>query len=254
MTLLHAIKAVVMITALWAAGCAAVPRLAPVPPAAPPLPAVLTPEPLAPLPAHPPFGLYAITPEPATLEQLAHGLTSPDQRYRLAHAAQGLWVARSDGAWFWQVQLPAPSEPKAPPLPPGTHPPPSLEKPKPTAPQAPPVMVGVARWTDRSTLLLRDNQGGWYEADPLMARVEPLPAPFRGAEELTLSPDGRKVLYYAPGRKGRQLWTANADGSSARSHGENLAGSWNPDSTLKTEPLSPQVPVGNPNHPANIPM
>lgn len=206
------------------------------------------------LPLRPPFGLYAESPQPATLVQLAHGSPSPDQRHHMAHTAQGLWITRTDGAWLWHVQLPARAEPKAPPLPPGTHPPPAPAKAKPANPPALPLIVGTARWTERSTLLLRDDQGAWYEADPLTALVVPLPAALRGAEELTLSPDGRKLFYYTPGRRGRQLWTANADGSEPRSHGENLVGRWNPDSSLKTQPQAPQQPVGNPNHPANIPM
>lgn len=178
----------------------------------------------SPLQVRPPFGLYAQSPGIDTLTTLASGALSPDGRYRAAMTAEGPWVARVDGAWLWQIELQVPLPPPTPPVPPGTHPakPPS----PPPAPAKPPVVVGALQWTDAAQLLFQDDTGAWHLADPAGARVTALPPAFKGKEGLQFSPDGRQVLFYAPGKTGRGLWLAAADGSNPKLVGENVTGFW----------------------------
>lgn len=235
--------------ALLLAGCGKPPelmlqRLAPDAPAAeglPPAPVDGAPTPLL---DRPPFGLYATAPSRETLQLLSTAPLSPDGRYRAALGAQGLWIARVDGAWLWQVPLPEMAEPKpttgqpplSPPLipqqpKPGTGPGNNNGAQTPTPPTARKATkyLGPLAWTPRDTLLMRDDTGTWVEIEPVAAKVTPLPAALQGKEWITYSPDRKQVLYYANGKTGKQLWIANADGTSPRLLGENVTGAWGPD-------------------------
>ncbi|MFZ5823490.1 MAG: hypothetical protein ACOY94_04000 [Bacillota bacterium] len=188
------------------------------------------PEAPSPLTERPPQGLYATEPSADTLARLSTGTLSPDGQFRLAVTAQGAWVARIDGAWLWEIQLPAPppKEPE-PPAPGGPLPPPP-------PPPPPPTVVGAPHWTPQSTLLLLDSNGLWQEANPAKAMVTPLPAALQGTTGIAFSPDGRQVLYY----KGAQLFTALRDGTQPKLIGANLIGSWTPEGKLvTTSALSP---------------
>lgn len=186
----------------------------------------------SPLTERPPQGLYAEEPSPDTLARLSSGTLSPDGRFRLATTAQGAWVARVDGAWFWQIGLPAPSPTPPEPPTPGTT--------LPLPPPEPPTVVGAPHWTPHSTLLLTDSNGLWQEANPATAMAAPLPAGLQGTTGLAFSPDGRQVLYY----KGALLFTALRDGSQPKLVGEKLLGHWAPDGKLVTTQAN--QPVKNP--------
>lgn len=194
-------------------------------PAAAGYPALPLPEQPSPLTERPPQGLYAGEPSPDTLARLSTGTLSPDGRFRMAMTAEGAWVARVDGAWLWEIQLPAPPPPK-PPEPP-TH---GGPLPPPLPPPPAPKVVGSLQWTPQSTLLFIDSNGLWQEASPATNLVTPLPAALQGTTGLVFSPDGRQVLYY----KGRALFTALRDGSQPKLVGENLTGYWTPDGRLMT--------------------
>lgn len=200
-------------------------------PAARGLPVLRPPELPSPLMERAPFGLYAHSPTNDTLTTLASGTLSPDGRFRTASTPQGIWVARADGAWVWEVQLPAPPPPAGSETRPGTQAPglPAVQPP-PTAP----AIVGTPGWTPRITLLLQDDTGAWHEADPASTRITPMAAFFRGKQDLALSPDGKQVLYYIPGKAGRQLWIAKIEGTEARLQGENLSGVWDKSGKLVT--------------------
>lgn len=232
--------------ALLLAGCSKPPelmlqRLAPDAPAAEGLPPAPVGDAPTPLLDRPPFGLYAAAPSRETLQQLSTAPLSPDSRYRAAMGEQGLWIARVDGAWLWQVPLPetavpkpTPSQPALPQQPPaqtGTTPgkttPTQATKPS-EAPKAT-KYLGPLDWTSRDTLLLRDDTGTWVEIDPEGAKVTLLPAALQGKEWITFSPDRKQVLYYANGKTGKQLWVANADGTKPTLLGENVTGTWGPD-------------------------
>ena len=221
-------------------------RLDPKAPAASGL--LLAPEPGQPSPLlqRPPFGLYAHYPSDDTLKALSTGTLSPDGQFRFAMTAQGLWVARADAAWLWQVELPAPPaappDPKATTDPKAATPPADPTKPAAVAPEAqkPRTLVGFPQWTNRGRLLLQDSANTWYEADPVTGTVRPLPAVFNGARGLTPSPDGTQVFYYLDGKTGRQLWTAKADGTNPKLVGENLIAQWDPvKGTLLTQASAP---------------
>lgn len=215
----------------------------------------LPPPPLAgepsPLTQTPPFGLYAAPPSNATLQSLSTGTVSPDGRFRTAFTDQGLWVARIDGAWLWHVQVPAPPSPEPQALP-GTH----LPSPpaRPAQPPKPPAPSGGADWTPRSSLLFRDDAGTWHEADPVQARVTALPAALQGKENITFSTDGKQVLYYTPGRAGRQLWVAAVDGSKPLLVGENLTGFWRENGELLTARAAPPAQQNGTHRPAETPQ
>ncbi|HEY3367117.1 MAG TPA: hypothetical protein VGK74_18845 [Symbiobacteriaceae bacterium] len=228
-------------------------HLDPEAPAAAGLPARPAPDQPAPLTERPPFGLYAETPARDTLTALATGTSSPGDRFRAALTAQGAWVARVDGAWLWQIQLPdaapAPGTPTVP-APPAK---PDSEKPnvKP-APAAGPATVKSIEWTVRGTLLIQDSKGLWLEADPEHARVTALPAGLQGKEVVAFSPDGKQVLYYVNDKAGKQLWSANADGSKPTYLGVGLAWSWNEQGKLVVAKIAgppippPPAPAGPP--------
>ncbi len=215
--------------ALLAAGCATqapapIERLAPEAPAAKGLPPRQPADTPSPLLARPPFGLYAHYPSNDTLATLSIGPVSPDGRYRAALTGQGAWIARVDGAWLWQLELPIPKPPAPPPDPPGT------QSPKPaTPPAAPakqPVPVGPLVWTPQGALLFQDDTGAWHLANPEAAQITPMAAVLTSKEGVTFSPDGKQVSYYTPGKTGRQLWVAAADGTGAKLMGENVTGFW----------------------------
>ncbi|HWI52997.1 MAG TPA: hypothetical protein VNT01_12735 [Symbiobacteriaceae bacterium] len=251
-----------LVLALLLAGCGKQPelmlqRLAPDAPAAEGLP----PAPVAGAPTslldRPPFGLYATYPSRDTLTSLSTATLSPDGRYRAAITAQGLWLARVDGAWLWQVPLPEVAAPKptAPGLPamsqpvlpqqPGTVQPGAHQ----TAPQTTTkatAYLGPLDWTPRSTLLLRDDTGTWAEIDPEACKVSLLPAALQGKEWITYSPDRKQVLYYTPGKTGKQLWQAQADGTKPILLGENVTGTWGPDGKpVVTKVQPPAAGAGN---------
>lgn len=136
------------------------------------------------------------------------------------------WVARVDGAWFWQIQVPPPPPPQ--PAEPAT--PTAGPVPSPPPPAPAPTVRSPLQWTPQSSLLFQDSNGTWQEANPAMAQVVALPAALQGSSEVLFSPDGRQVLF----RKGNQLLTANRDGSLPKLVGQNLTGFWAPDSTLIT--------------------
>jgi hypothetical protein len=234
------IAALAVVSALLVAGCTKPPelmlqRLSPDAPAAQGFPAPPLDGQPTPLGDRPPFGLYANYPSNDTLKQLSTGTLSPDGRFRFAFTQQGVWITRLDGAWLWQVPLPgegktAPSGPAVSQLPPGT----SVATKPPTPPVTPPAVkatkyIGPGDWTPQGTLLLRDETGVWIEAAPATTYVTPLPQPLQGKESISFSPDGKQVLYYTPGKTGRQLWQAAADGAAPTLLGENLTGYWGKD-------------------------
>ncbi|HYF91897.1 MAG TPA: hypothetical protein VD969_06600 [Symbiobacteriaceae bacterium] len=233
---------------LLTAGCSSkapelmMPQLAPDAPAAAGLPPAPVGDAPTPLLDRPPFGLYAQYPGRDTLTTLSTARLSPDGRYRAAITDQGLWFARVDGAWLWQVPLPGAADPKPaqspaqpaisqPVLPPqpGASPPGTAGQPKPPTGAKATKYVGPIDWTPRSTLLLRDDTGTWVEIDPEACKVTLLPQALQGKEWITYSPDRKQVMYYTPGKTGRQLWIAKADGTDARLQGENVTGFWGPD-------------------------
>lgn len=177
----------------------------------------------------PPFGLYAQTPSSDTLSTLASGVLSPDGRYRAAVTGQGLWVARVDGAWLWEVPL---AEPPAPaPAPAATT---ATDAAKTTTPPTPAPLpakpikfVGTPQWTPGNTILIQDDTGNWDLANPDRVEIHALPALLQGKESPQFSPDGQQVLYYTAGKAGQQLWVARADGTAAKLMGENVIGNWN---------------------------
>lgn len=231
--------------ALLLAGCGKQPelmiqRLSPDAPAATGLPPAPVGDAPTPLVDRPPFGLYANYPSRATLTVLSTAKLSPDGRYRAALTDQGLWVARVDGAWLWQVPLPETAAPKqdAPTQPAMAQPvrPPEPGAPATTAAQpARPAAtkatayLGPVDWTAESTLLLRDDTGIWVEINPEASKVVLLPALLQGREWVTYSPDRKQVMYYTTGKTGKQLWVAKADGKDAKFLGENVTGTWGPD-------------------------
>lgn len=212
-------------------------RLDPKAPAATGLPATPSPDEPVPLEERPPFGLYAEAPTAETLKALSYGKPSPDQRFRAAVTEQGAWVARVDAAWLWQVQLPEPEpaiqqndEEKA-----------ADKEPAPPAPT--PVAVDVS-WMPPDILLVQDQTGAWWRADPDWTTITKGPAAFQGKDEITFSPSGARMLYYTSSDKGRQLWVANADGNGAKLLGVNVAGSWSPEGEPVVTPLTPPEQPG----------
>jgi len=258
--------------ALLLAGCGKPPelmlqQLAPDAPAAaglPPAPVAGAPTPLL---DRPPFGLYASDPTRETLQMLSTAPLSPDGRYRAIIGNEGLWIARVDGAWLWQVPLPeAAAANPATNQPGGTQPLLPLQ-PKPGAtagstnasqPPNPPAApkatkyLGPLDWTSRDTLLMRDDTGTWAEVDPESATVKLLPAALQGKEWITFSPDRRRVLYYANGKTGKQLWVAKADGTEPKLLGENVTGTWGPDGNPVVTKIQPPTAVagGKPGDPS----
>jgi hypothetical protein len=209
-------------------------------PAAAGLPAVPDPGQPSPLLQRPTFGLYADTPSHDTLIRLSSGILSPDGRYRAAATVQGVWVARLDGAWLWQVPLPDGNTSSPPPAP---APQPGKQQGSTPSPRKATRYVGLPEWTSRNTLLLQDDTGTWVEADPYLTRVTVLPSLLQGKEGLMFSPDGKQVAYYTPGKTGKQLWVAKADGTDAKLIGENLIGFWGKDGKLETQKqVAPQAP------------
>jgi hypothetical protein len=204
----------------------------------PPAPVGNAPSPLLDRPS---FGLYATSPSRETLQLLSTAPLSPDGRFRAAINEQGLWIARIDGAWLWQVPLPeAAAPPKTGTTTPGARQPGTAAQGAQTQPAKPatpttahttkPIKyLGPLDWTQQVTLLMRDDTGTWVEIDPEAATVTLLPAALQGKEWLTYSPDRKQVLYYAPGKTGKQLWVANADGTKPVLLGENVTGIWGPD-------------------------
>jgi len=157
-------------------------RLDPTAPAAAGLPATPGPDEPIPLGERPIFGLYTETPTAETLAQLSMGKLSPDQRYRAAVTPQGIWVARVDGAWVWQVPLPAQPVPQTGQQPPqdgaGNSPGAAGQSAQNTSSgqngqnaqtsQSPVPAPGPAMvdWEAPSTLLIRDTRGLWWKASP----------------------------------------------------------------------------------------
>lgn len=204
------------------------------------------------------LGLYSTEPSADTLTQLGTGAISQDGRFRAVLTDQGAWIVRVDGAWLWQVQLPAVS-----PTPAGTPgtagtttgATPATGTATGTAgttgaatgtaagtagaatgaTPAPATVAGPVQWTPDSNLALRDSAGRWWAANTTTTQVSPMTTAFEGATGLTFSPDGSKVFFY----KGTQLITALRDGSQARLVGENLVGAWAPDGTLQTTKKAP---------------
>ncbi|MEW8977396.1 MAG: hypothetical protein AB2385_03240 [Symbiobacterium sp.] len=210
-------------------------------------------------------GLYASPPSADTLAALETAEPSPDGLFRALLSDGEIWVTRIDGAWIWQVALPpvsaagtaqgaaegAPGTQGAdadraaaggqaasaggtaqsnvsPPLDGAGGP----DDASPAAGGAAPTPVGPLQWTPESTLLFRDSAGRWLEADPLTAQVKPLGAALNGVAALTLSPDGREVLYY----KGNRLYRALRDGSQEQLVGENVIGHWDSAGQLVVTP------------------
>jgi hypothetical protein len=238
------------LAALLLAGCSKPPevilqRLSPEAPAAAGLPPSPVGEEPTPLVDRPPFGLYAIYPDRDTLTSLSIGTLSPDNRFRAALTAQGLWVTRKDGAWLWQVPLPgeanAPSliGPTAQTGAPAGQTVPTVQttqaatpaqpgKPAPPPPPKSTKYVGPLRWTSQNTLLMRDEMGTWVTCNPETAMVTVLPQALQGKEELLFSPDGKLVIFFIPTKAGRELWMSNADGSKPKYLGVNVTGAWDP--------------------------
>jgi hypothetical protein len=218
-------------------------RLDPKAPAASGLPALPGPDEPAPLTARAPFGLYAQPPASDTLAKLAQGTISPDGHFRAAMTGQGAWVARVDGAWLWQIALPAPPAP----LPPKSSQP-GLKLPPPPPTKAP--LVVSMEWTLRDTLLLKDDVGVYHEANAEWGTTVQLPLALQGKQSLTFSPDGKQVLYYSNGKSGKQLWIANADGTNPKYQGDDITGSWDEASKLVVvKPKPPAVGAGAPTAP-----
>jgi len=237
----------IALAALLAAGCSKPPELmmqrldekAPAAQGKPNVPGAGDP---APIVDRPPFGLYAVSPTTDTLTRLSTGTLSPDGRFRAVMAGDGPWVTRVDGAWLWQVTVP---EPKAPPTTtPGTSTAPPTTTP--AQPPKPPRIVGGLEWTSRNTLLMQDDTGAWLEADPVMAKITPMPAFLRGKEGVLFSPDLTQVLYYLPGKNAKQLWVAKPDGTGAKLLGENVTGTWDAAGkpVVTQNPKTPAVPSG----------
>lgn len=224
-------------------------RLAPESPAAAGLPQRPAADGPSPLQARPPFGHYAQAPSSDTLSMLSVAPVSPTGKYRATMTSQGAWVARIDGAWLWQIELPKP--PPAPPAPapdrPGAQPAP------PPAPPRQPVPVGSLRWTPLGALLFQDDAGVWWLADPEIASVSQLPLGLQGKDLAQFSPDGKQVLYYTTGRTGRQLWVAAADGKDARLLGENVAGEWDAEGKLVVTKVTNPAPNGNQTPSGSVP-
>lgn len=223
-------------------------RLDPKAPAANGLPALPLKDQPSPLTVRAPFGLYAEAPTSDTLDRLAIGPVSPDGRFRAALTDQGVWVARVDGAWLWQVELP--------PLP--VAPTANNDKKKTTAdknktqatpPKATRVVSNPA-WTFRGSLVFQDDTGRWLEADPVTASVGLAPADLQGKEIISFSPDGKRVLYYVTTKTAKQLWVANANGSQPKFLGENMTGSWDE----KGNPVATKIPTPQPPATAGTPQ
>lgn len=155
-----------------------------------------------------PFGLYASPPDTQTLASLQNATLSPDGRFRAARTPQGIWVARVDREWHWQVaEQPGPSE---------------------------------FSWTTRGTLLFADEAGVWYSAHPYTGLI--LPALTEGFRENagpidSFSPDGGRVAYRVPGPGGFTLWVARVDGTDPVRLGDNASAQWRPDGTPMAVPL-----------------
>jgi hypothetical protein len=241
----------------------------------PPLPA---PDQPAPLDAQHTFGLYDEKPSAATVEALSRGTSSPDGRFRAAFTDQGAWIVRADGAWYWQIMLPAQVAPPPQTAPgrtgqtgqpgqtgqvgqPGQAKPGATGEPsapgKPTAPGQPgaqaqpgakPAALGA--WTPAGRLLVQAVSGLWFEADPLTATVTPLAPFWQGRTGLQVSPDDKQVLYTQPGPKGPQVWVANRDGSKPTLVADNATAVWGPDNrpviTKLPEPTPPPKTGGAP--------
>lgn len=246
--------ALTAVAALLLAGCSKPPelmlqKLSPTTPAAEGFPALPLDGEKTPLGAKAPFGLYANYPSNDTLERLSTGTLSPDGRFRFAFTDQGVWVTRADGAWIWQVPLPDEGTAAAQPASPAQAQQPSTTQAgKPATPPPPPKgtkYVGPTDWTPRNTLLLRDDMGTWIEAAPWTTQVTLLPQPLQGKEGIEFSPDGKQVIYYAPGKTGKQLWLAGADGANPKLQGENVTGFW--DKTGKLQVQKNVVPQAGPN-------
>jgi hypothetical protein len=236
--------ALALAAALLLMGCSKPPevmlqRLDPEAPAASGLPSAPLGNQPSPLLDRPPFGLYAEYPSSDTLTLLSSGTLSPDGRFRAALTTQGLWVARKDGAWLWQVPVPGADKPAAPVGPPLVQP---ATPPAPPPAAAATSYIGPLQWTSHNTLLLRDNTGTWVETTPETARVNVLPQALQGKEALQFSPDGKQVLFSILKATGRELWVSNADGSKPQYLGVNVIGTWDPTgkvSVAKAEVLKP---------------
>jgi hypothetical protein len=206
-------------------------------PAAAGLPARPDPDQPTPLLERAPFGLYTQYPSNETLKALSIGLLSPDGKFRVVVTDQGVWVARVDAAWIWQVSVvPVPIVGA---LNPNPDPKivPKQGTPVPPTPPKGTKAVGPIEWTPKGMLLLRDDVGTLLEADPQTTRVSPLPATLQGKEAITFSPNGNQILYYVTLITGRQLWVANADGTNPKLQAENRTGKWDIDNKLVIAPL-----------------
>lgn len=248
--------------ALLTAGCGKSPelimqQLAPDAPAGEGRPAAPVGDQPTPLLDRPPFGLYAEYPSRDTLKSLSTALLSPDGRYRAAITDQGLWIVRVDGTWLWQVPLPdvaapkstapaqpAMSQPVLPPQP-GMVQPGANQTAKPVTPLKATKYLGPLDWTPESTLLLRDDGGNWTEISPEASKVVLLPAALQGKEWITYSPDRKQVMYYAPGKAGKALWIAKADGTDPKFQGENVTGVWGPDGKPIITKVQPATPANS---------
>lgn len=249
-----------LFAALLTAGCGKSPelimqQLAPDAPAGegrPPAPVGTQPTPLL---DRPPFGLYAEYPSRDTLKSLATAALSPDGRYRAAITDQGLWITRVDGTWLWQVPLPEVAAPKStapaqpamsqPVLPAQPNPTPTgtTTTAKPVTPVKSTKYLGPLDWTPQATLLLRDDAGNWVEISPESSRVVMLPAALQGKEWITFSPDRKQVMYYSPGKTGKQLFVAKADGTEPKLQGENVTGVWGTDGKPVITKVQPAAPT-----------
>jgi hypothetical protein len=255
-----------VLLALLVAGCGKPPELsmqklasdAPAGDSLPPVPVGQAPTPLT---DRTPFGLYANYPNRDTLETLSTAALSPSGRFRAAFTSQGLWIVRVDGAWLWQVPLPEPTEPPTtgqtgaqpglaqPVIPPPTIPPDTKAPTTPATTPAKPVNVpkatkylGPLNWTAQSTLMLRDDANTWVEIDPDAAKITVLPAALQGKDWLIFSPDRKQVMYYTPGKTGKQLWIAKADGTEPKFLGENVEGSFDPAGKPVVTKVQPATP------------
>lgn len=94
-----------------------------------------------------PFGLYATSPTLDTITNLAIGTLSPSGQFRAALTEQGIWIARVDGAWLWQVS---------------------------------PEAVSPVEWTTGGRLRFTDTTNQGQEADPRTAQVTALVPPTEG--------------------------------------------------------------------------
>jgi hypothetical protein len=218
-------------------------------PAAAGLPALPDQDQPTPLVERAPFGLYTQYPSTDTLKTLSTGLLSPDGKFRVAVTDQGVWVARIDAAWLWQVNVvpvPIAGAPNPKPNPDLNPVPPKSGTPVPPTPPQGTKAVGPVEWTPKGLILLRDDVGTLLEADPQTTRVSPLPASLQGKEAITFSPNGKQIFYYATVKTGRQLWLANADGTNPMLQAENRTGKWDINNKLVIAPLvegSPKSPT-----------